>query len=284
MPVAPPRPHAMMMLIPEAWGTPPTRMAGRKAAGSTSTMRRSWNRGDGPRPGRRIYRTGGRSEPCKIGNGLPARAGGSSTEDDLVVLASEGGARFRSPRTAFAEKGRVRPGQLFVVNTTQGRILHDEEIKERGWRRFVRIDAGVAEQPRRLFRRSSKAETRWRSSTGAAPRGNAARGGRFQRMFGYTREELATVATAQWHRRAEEPLGSMGNDRLVGRCSPTSRKLLFAYFRQLFAQGHQSADRPDFASNSSMSLADHGFGPQGNLLDETPEHAHRIPIRIHPCC
>jgi hypothetical protein len=155
---------------------------------------------------------------------------------------------------------------MLVVNTTQGRILDDEAIKmelssTRPYRRWVseqRIElsdliAEKAPQPRE------------QPSLSLAVR---------QRAFGYTVDELKMVLGPMAD-AGEEPAGSMGNDTPLAVLS-LRPQLLFSYFRQMFAQVTNPAIDP-IREQLVMSLA-MNLGPQGNLLEETAEHAKQLRI------
>ena len=246
--------HALMMLIPEAWEHDATMSPARRGFYEYhSALMEPW---DGPAA---MAFTDGRQIGAMLDrNGLrPARY--VVTNDDLVVLASEAGA-LPFPPEKIRAKGRLQPGKMLLVNTTQGRILDDVELKEelaslRPYRRWVAdqrvpLPAPAGEEP------PIDAETL------------IAR----QRAFGYTAEELRMVL-APMAGSGEEPVGSMGNDTPLAVLSDRPQ-LLFAYFRQLFAQVTNPAIDP-IRERVVMSLG-MNVGPQGNLLDETPEHARQL--------
>ena len=247
--------HAMAMLIPEAWEGDASMSADRRAFYEYhASLMEPW---DGPAA---IAFTDGRQIGAMLDrNGLrPARY--CITDDDVVILASEAGAL---PATIgrIRAKGRLEPGRMLVVNTTQGRVLYDGDVKTalaslRPYRRWVEeqrvtlsADAPVAPEP-------------W------DPRSLA----RLQRAFGYTREELTMILAPMAH-TGEEATGSMGNDTPLAVLSDRPQ-LLFAYFRQLFAQVTNPAIDP-IREQLVMSLGMF-LGPQHNLLDEKPEHARQI--------
>jgi glutamate synthase domain-containing protein 2/glutamate synthase domain-containing protein 1/glutamate synthase domain-containing protein 3 len=258
--------HAMMMLVPEAWERDAVMSPERRAFYDYhSSLMEPW---DGPAA---LAFTDGRQIGCvQDRNGLrPARW--IVTDDDIVILSSEAGA-LPVDAESIREKGRLRPGQLLVVNTTQGRLLHDDEIKSelaslRPYRRWIseqRVDLSslIAAQA---------SEHRGPAALDDGALFNA------QRRFGYTREELnmilAPMATA-----GEEALGSMGSDTPLAVLSDRPQ-LLFSYFRQLFAQvTNPPIDPIREALVMSVRMR---LGAQGNLLDETPEHARQIDVE-HP--
>ncbi|MDB4876826.1 MAG: glutamate synthase large subunit [Gemmatimonadetes bacterium] len=257
--------HAMTMLVPPAWENDDSMAAEHRAFYEYhSALVEPW---DGPAA---IAFTDGRQiGAVQDRNGLRP-ACWMATDDDLVILSSEAGA-LPVPAHRIREKGRLRPGQLFVVNTTQGRILRDDELKSeltslRPYRRWV------AEQRVEL-----SALTDTNASIALPEPLDRDEILRLQRVFGYTREELGVVL-GPMAQAGEEPLGSMGNDTAFAVLSERTQ-LLSSYFRQLFAQVTNPAIDP-IREALVMSLRTF-VGPQGNLLDETPEHAHQLQID-HP--
>ena len=267
--------HSMAMLIPEAWEGHDTMSPERRAFYEYhASLMEPW---DGPAA---MAFTDGRQVAAVLDrNGLrPARY--VVTADDLVVLASEAGA-LPFPVSEIRAKGRLEPGRMLLVNTTQGRILDDEAIKMelsmvRPYRRWVaeeRIDleglitAGTAPDDRggRSQVAVGSGETTGTASTPLPT---------LQRAFGYTADELKMVL-GPMATLGEEPAGSMGNDTPLAVLSRRPQ-LLFSYFRQMFAQVTNPAIDP-IREQLVMSLA-MNLGPQGNLLDETAEHAKQIRI------
>ena len=255
--------HAMAMLIPEAWEGHETMSPARRAFYEYhASLIEPW---DGPAA---VAFTDGRQVAAVLDrNGLrPARY--VITSDDLVVLASEAGA-LAIPVENVRAKGRLEPGKMLVVNTTQGRILDDESLKMemasvrpyRSWVAEQRIDLAtlIAE---------SEAGKGFESVHHEMPLLV------LQRAFGYTADELKMILTPMAD-AGEEPAGSMGNDTPLAVLSRRPQ-LLFSYFRQLFAQVTNPAIDP-IREKLVMSLG-MNLGPQKNLLDETDEHAKQIRI------
>ena len=247
--------HAMAMLIPEAWERDESMPAERRAFYEYhASLMEPW---DGPAA---IAFTDGRRIGAMLDrNGLrPARY--LVTDDDVVVLASEAGA-LPMANDRIRAKGRLEPGRMLLVNTLQGRLLDDEEVKAelvslRPYRRWISEQrvALPSSDPRATMRRDEESLAQ------------------LQRAFGYTREELRMVL-APMADSGEEPVGSMGNDTPLAVLSRRPQ-LLFNYFRQLFAQVTNPAIDP-IREQMVMSLATF-LGPQANLLDEKPEHAKQI--------
>jgi glutamate synthase domain-containing protein 2/glutamate synthase domain-containing protein 1/glutamate synthase domain-containing protein 3 len=273
--------HAMAMLIPEAWEGHATMSAERRAFYEYhASLMEPW---DGPAA---VAFTDGRQVAAVLDrNGLrPARY--VVTADDFVVLASEAGA-LAIPVENIRAKGRLEPGKMLLVNTTQGRILDDEALKTelasvRPYRRWVaeqRIDLSnlIAEREVDDLRLREEQGVRYEvlggkyeSTLGEPSVPLAVR----QRAFGYTTDELKMVL-APMAEAGEEPTGSMGNDTPLAVLSRRPQ-LLFSYFRQLFAQVTNPAIDPireQLVMSQAMNL-----GPQCNLLEETAEHAKQIRI------
>jgi len=254
-------PHAIMMMIPEAFG-PRYHMSTDKRAFYEyhASIMEPW---DGPAA---IVFTDGRLVGGTLDrNGLrPARY--VVTTDGLVVLASEVGV-IEFPPEKIQEKGRLQPGKMFLVDTQEGRIIVDNEIKSRiarrkPYRRWLEKNRihlhglfsppkPVPCEPETLFRR--------------------------MRIFGYAREELKMVI-APMAQNGQEPIGSMGNDTPLAVLS-NRPKLLFNYFKQLFAQVTNPPIDP-YREELVMSLMNM-VGKERNLLDETPEHCKQLRLD-HP--
>jgi glutamate synthase domain-containing protein 2/glutamate synthase domain-containing protein 1 len=253
--------HAMTMLIPEAWEGHGTMSPERRAFYEYhASLMEPW---DGPAA---VAFTDGRQIAAMLDrNGLrPARY--VVTADDFVVMASEAGA-LTIPVGNIRAKGRLEPGKMLVVNTTQGRILDDEAIKMelasvRPYRRWVaeqRIDLST------IVAERGANEPQAEPSVPLFVR---------QHAFGYTTDEVKMVLGPMAD-AGEEPAGSMGNDTPLAVLSGRPQ-LLSAYFRQMFAQVTNPAIDP-IREQLVMSLA-MNLGPQCNLLEETAEHAKQIRI------
>ncbi len=252
--------HSMAMLIPEAWEAHATMSADRKAFYEYhASLMEPW---DGPAA--MAFSDGRQVGAVLDRNGLrPARY--VVTSDDFVVLSSEAGA-LPIPVENIRAKGRLEPGKMFVVNTTTGLILDDEAIKTelasvRPYRRWVAEQRIDLEELQLLPRSTTRATLLPLNVRQAA--------------FGYTADELKMVL-GPMAITGEEPAGSMGNDTPLAVLSRRPQ-LLFSYFRQMFAQVTNPAIDP-MREQLVMSLA-MNLGPQGNLLDETAEHAKQIRIK-----
>jgi glutamate synthase (NADPH/NADH) large chain len=254
-------PHAMMMLIPEAFG-PSYQISTDKRAFyeyHAATME-PW---DGPAA---MVFTDGRLVGGTLDrNGLrPARY--VVTTDGLMVLASEVGV-IDFPVEKIKSKGRLQPGKMFLVDTTQGRIVVDNEVKGKISR----------QKPYRRWLEQNLIELRGLFGAPSEIASDPATIAQRLRAFGYTQEELQMILMPMAS-NGQEPVGSMGTDTplavLSGRPKP-----LFNYFKQLFAQVTNPPIDP-LREGLVMSLLAF-IGKQRNLLDETPEHCRQLKLP-HP--
>ena len=254
-------PHVMAMLIPEAWDADSTMRPEKKAFYEYhASMMEPW---DGPAA---IAFTDGRVIGATLDrNGLrPARY--LVTHDGLVVLGSETGVLPIEPEKVKF-RGRLQPGKMLLVDTTEGRIIPDEEIKQRLWSRKPygewletnQITLDTLPEPPRVYE-SELSSILMR-----------------QRAFGYTDEDLR-VLMLPMAEKGEEPIGSMGTDTPLA-CLSDKPQPLFHYFKQLFAQVTNPAIDP-IREELVMSLTSY-IGHERNILDETPQQAHLLKLP-HP--
>ncbi len=248
-------PHAVLMMIPEAWENHEAMDPARRAFYAFHAARMEpW---DGPAAV--VFTDGTVAGAVLDRNGLrPARYW--VTDDGLVVLASEVGVLDVSP-AKIVRKGRLQPGRMFLVDTAQGRIVDDTEIKASLAAEHPYADYLAADQvhlddlpPRRML-------TPQHASVVT-----------HQRLFGYTTEELR-VLLAPMARTGAEPIGSMGSDTAIAVLSDRPR-LLYDYFTQLFAQVTNpalDAIREELVTSLAATI-----GPQGNLLDARPGEGRQI--------
>ncbi len=251
-------PHAMMMMIPEAWERHEAMSQERRDFYRYSaSLTEPW---DGPAS---IVFTDGHLVGATLDrNGLrPARY--VVTHDDRVVLASEVGVAD-IPAAQVREKGRLQPGRMFVVDTAEGRIIGDDEVKHEITHRW----------PYGRWLRDNVFELGQFPDVAAKPRVTGADLTRKQRAFGYTDEDLRLLLSPMVE-EGKEPVGSMGTDTplaVLSRRAPN----LFHYFHQLFAQVTNPAIDP-IRESMVMSL-ETTLGPDGNTFEETPEQCHRLRI------
>jgi glutamate synthase (NADPH/NADH) large chain len=252
-------PHAVMMMIPEAYGGR-TGLSEDKHAFYEfhSSLMEPW---DGPAAmafcdGRYIGATLDR-------NGLrPARF--TVTRDGLIALASETGV-LEFAAEQIHQKGKLQPGKMLLVDLKQNRIVPDNEIKAEISRR----------KPYRRWLRENRIELRGLFMPSQAPHVDPERLTRLQHAFGYTDEDLRLLINPMAS-RGQEAVGSMGND--AGLPVLSSRpQLLFSYFKQLFAQVTNPPIDP-LREELVMSL-ESNVGRERNFLDESPEHCRGL--RLH---
>src|SRR5918995_234721 len=241
-------PHAVLMMIPEAWENHAEMDAKRKAFYEFhASMMEPW---DGPACV--VFTDGSQIGAVLDRNGLrPSRYW--VTDDGLVVLASEVGVLDIDPAT-IVRKGRLQPGRMFLVDTEEHRIIEDEEIKSQL----------AAEQPydewlhAGLIHLDDIDDLEHIVHTHASVT-------RRQQIFGYTEEELRVLLSPMAN-TGGEALGSMGTDTPIAALSDKPR-LLFDYFAQLFAQVTNpplDAIREELVTSLSGSI---GRGP---LLPDPP--------------
>ena len=187
------------------------------------------------------------------------------TEDGLVVMASEVGVLDLDPATVV-QRLRLQPGRMFLVDTAQGRIIADEEIKaelaaEHPYREWLDAEQfHLDDLPQGPYIRMPHHRVVLR-----------------QQAFGYTYEEL-NLLVAPMARTGAESLGSMGTDTPIAVLSSRPR-MLFDYFQQLFAQVTNpplDAIREEVVTSIQATV-----GPEGDLLNPTPESCHQI-LLPHP--
>jgi glutamate synthase (NADPH/NADH) large chain/glutamate synthase (ferredoxin) len=203
---------------------------------------------DGRQAGATLDRNGLR--PCRY----------QVTRDGLLVLASEAGVLDLDPAEVVVND-RLRPGQMLIVDTDAGRIRGDDEIK----RALAR---------RRPYRALLDEQKIYLEDIPSPPVEPPAPDDleRDLRLFGYSEEELLGII-APMARDGQEPIASMGVDTPLAALSRRPR-LLRGFFKQLFAQVTNPAIDPQ-RETLVMSLRT-AVGAQGNLLDESPDHARRL--------
>ncbi|MCP4451652.1 MAG: glutamate synthase large subunit, partial [Planctomycetes bacterium] len=254
-------PHSMMMLMPEAFGPKYHKSIDKRAFYEYhASIMEPW---DGPAA--MVFTDGRYLGGTLDRNGLrPCRY--LVTTDGLAIIGSEAGV-VEFPPEKIAKKGRLRPGRMFLVDTQEGRIISDNEIKSK-----------VARQkPYRRWVNENRIELRGLFDAPKLPKPDHATLVKRLRTFGYTSEELKSVLGPMGI-NGQEPVGSMGNDTPLAILSDRS-KLLFSYFRQLFAQVTNPAVDP-LREGLVMSLMLF-TGKKRNFLDETPEHCKQLKL-CHP--
>ena len=248
-------PHAVLMMVPEAWENHETMPDWKRAFYQYhASLMEPW---DGPAS---IAFTDGTVIGAVLDrNGLrPSRYW--VTEDGLVVMASEVGV-LDIDQATVVRKGRLQPGRMFLVDTAEGRIVEDEEIK-RGLADAQPYEDWIHDGLIRLEDLPPRFLLTPQHSSVV----------KHQRVFGYTSEELK-ILLAPMAAKGAEPIGSMGTDTPVAVLSERSR-LLFDYFTQQFAQVTNpplDAIREEQVTSMQTTL-----GPEGNLLEPTPASCRQI--------
>lgn len=247
--------HAVLMMIPEAWERHENMSAElRSFYEFHASLMEPW---DGPAS---VCFTDGTIVGAVLDrNGLrPSRVW--VTNDGLVVMASEAGVLDLDPSTVV-QRTRLQPGRMFLVDTTQGRIVSDEEVKAElaaaePYQRWLEEGLVRLEQlPDRPHQHMPHNRIVLR-----------------QQVFGYTYEEI-NLLVAPMARTGAEALGSMGTDTPIAVLSNRSR-MFFDYFQQLFAQ---VTNPPLDAIREEVVTSLGGvIGPEGDLLHPTAESCHQI--------
>jgi glutamate synthase (ferredoxin) len=254
-------PHAVMMMIPEPWENHEN-MDDRKAAFYEyhNTLMEPW---DGPAS---ICFTDGTVVGAVLDrNGLrPSRY--YVTKDDLVIMASEVGVLDIEPERVL-EKRRLQPGRMFLVDTAEGRIISDEELKERM----------AAAQPYRqwLDKHLVHFDDLPEVPEEAPPYDHQATLRRLQ-AFGYSFEDLK-INLGPMAQNSIQPVGSMGTDTPLAVLSDKPQ-LLYNYFKQLFAQVTNPPIDPireELITATTLTL-----GSEGNLIQPKPESCRQLRISI----
>ncbi len=254
-------PHSMMTMIPEAFGAMYHISTDKRAFYEYhAAIMEPW---DGPAA--MVFTDGQLIGGTLDRNGLrPCRY--LVTTDGLAVLASETGV-VEFPPDKIRQRGRLRPGHMFLVDTVEGRIITDSEVKSKIARR----------RPYRRWLAENRIELRGLFEAPKPAGYDAQTIAQRMRVFGYNREELKMVLTPMAV-NGQEPIGSMGNDCALAVLSDKP-KLLFNYFKQLFAQVTNPPIDP-LREGLVMSLMTF-TGKKRNLLEETPEHCRQLKLP-HP--
>jgi len=251
-------PHALMMMIPEAWEKHRTMSDEKKAFYEYhSCLIEPW---DGPAS---IAFSDGTCIGAVLDrNGLrPSRY--TVTKNDVVIMASETGV-LEVPSKNVRAKGRLQPGRMFLIDIEKGRIVGDDEIKsEIAARRPYR--QWLAQNLTTIDRLPAPEKLRAKDPLPLKTR---------QQAFGYSMEDLRIILTPM-AREGQEPTGSMGDDIPPAILSSRPR-LLFDYFKQLFAQVTNpplDAIREELVTSLVTTI-----GAEQDLLQETPLHCRQLKL------
>jgi glutamate synthase (ferredoxin) len=253
-----PLPHAVLMMIPEAWSGHESMSDERRAFYEYhGCLMEPW---DGPAS---IAFTDGTVIGAVLDrNGLrPSRY--YVTKDDLVIMASEVGVLDIPPENVLI-KERLHPGRIFLVDTAQGRIIDDAELKHAyatahpyaDWLKQYLVPMEDLPDPPHIHEPDHETVLQR------------------QQVFGYTHEDLRLLL-GPMAQKGEEPVGSMGTDTSLAVLSNRPR-LLYDYFQQLFAQVTNpplDAIREELVTSMESTI-----GPERNLLKAEPESCHQIKI------
>ncbi|EFW98823.1 glutamate synthase [Grosmannia clavigera kw1407] len=258
-------PEAVMLMIPEAWQGN-THMDPKKAAFYewAACQMEPWDGpalftfADGRFCGANLDRNGLR--PCRY----------YILDDDRIICASEVGTILVEPERVI-QKGRLMPGRMLLVDTVAGRLIDDSELKAavssrhdfRSW-----LDQELVTLPTVL----QTLEEQKTMGLAAKPDDSTVQTDPLLQAFGYTYEQVSLLL-APMASDEKEALGSMGNDAPLACLSPGPR-LLYEYFRQLFAQVTNPPIDP-IRESIVMSLECY-VGPQGNLLEMDATQCNRL--------
>ena len=255
-------PHAVMMMVPEAWQNDKQMSDSKRAFYNFhSCMMEPW---DGPAS--IAFTDGIRIGAVLDRNGLrPSRY--TVTKDGLVVMASETGVLEIAPENV-AHNGRLQPGRMFLIDTSLGRIVQDEEIKE----------SVAARQPYREWLESSLVKLDSIPEAAGSPPIDGFEDGellRQQQSFGYTIEDLKMIL-APMATNGQEPVGSMGTDTPLAVLSDKSQPL-YNYFKQLFAQVTNPPIDPireELVTSTATTI-----GAEDNLFEESARHCRQLQLQ-----
>jgi glutamate synthase domain-containing protein 2/glutamate synthase domain-containing protein 1/glutamate synthase domain-containing protein 3 len=252
-------PHAMMMMIPEPWSNHQSMDDAKRAFYQYhSCLMEPW---DGPAS--IAFTDGVRIGAVLDRNGLrPSRF--YVTKNDLVVMASEAGVLDIPPQDVVM-KGRLQPGRMFLVDTVEGRIVDDEEIKR----------AIATERPYRQWLSDHQVHLNDLPAAPEVPKPDHETLLQRQIAFGYTFEDERLIL-APMAANGVEAVGSMGNDTPLAVLSNKPR-LLYDYFKQLFAQ---VTNPPiDCIREEIITSAETRLGSEGNLLNPQPADCRRLEVK-----
>ncbi|KAJ7184267.1 NADPH-dependent glutamate synthase [Mycena filopes] len=257
-------PEAVMMLVPEAWqGNENMEPEKRAFYNWAACLQEPWDGpalfafSDGRYCGANLDRNGLR--PCRF----------IVTNDDIMICASEVGALYVAPEKVV-QKGRLKPGRMLLVDTLEGRIVDDKELKRNtaAKQNFASwVEAHVLHVPniiKRVKRSNLRLDVVLDDTTLSTDPKLLA--------FGFTVEQLNLLVLPMLS-EGKEALGSMGNDAPLAAMA-TQPRIIYDYFRQLFAQVTNPPIDP-IRESIVMSLEAY-VGPEGNLLEMKPEQCHRI--------
>jgi len=254
-------PASVMMMIPEAWQSDTNMDQGKKDFYEYhSALMEPW---DGPAS--IVFSDGQYIGAVLDRNGLrPSRY--YVTHDDRVIMASEVGVVHVEPENVKL-KGRLQPGKMFLLDFEEGRLIPDEEVK-----------SSIAnKKPYGEWLTAQKVTLDHLTSGSAAHSLDGENILQRMQAFGYTTETMQFMLIPLLT-ESRDPLGSMGNDSALA-CLSDKPRMIYDYFKQLFAQ---VTNPPIDSIREEIVMSLRCFiGPEGNLLQTTPEQAHRLSLD-HP--
>ncbi|KAG0168991.1 glutamate synthase [NADH] [Apophysomyces sp. BC1034] len=258
-------PEAVMMMIPEAWQNndamaPEMKDFYRWAA----SLMEPWDGpalftfSDGRYCGASLDRNGLR--PCRF----------YVTSDDIMICASEVGTVFTDPET-IVQKGRLQPGRMLLVDTVEGVIVDDKQLKRQTAAKF-KFGEWLKNQKIALtdIVQQSRAVSPFEPSLDSTTVHTDPR----LKAFGYTLEQLNLIMIPMAS-TGKEALGSMGNDTALA-CLAEQPRLIYEYFRELFAQVTNPPIDP-IREEIVMSLECY-VGPEGNILEIDEKQCHKLTL------
>ena len=253
-------PHAAMMMIPEPWENHESMSHEKRAFYEYhSCLMEPW---DGPAS--IAFTDGIVVGACLDRNGLrPSRY--YVTKDDVLVLASEAGVMEVAPEMVDY-KGRLQPGRILLVDTKEGRIISDEEVKsqiasEHPYRQWLdQYMVALSDLPKVQPKEPEKDHDIILQR---------------QHAFGYTFEDQR-VFLGPMSKIGRDPVGSMGNDAPLAVLS-NKPHLLYNYFKQLFAQVTNPPLDP--LKEEIITSSETTIGPEQNLLDPQPQSCRQIKLQ-----
>ena len=251
--------ESVMMMIPEAWQSNHLMNKEKRAFYEySSSLMEPW---DGPAS--IVFTDGNYIGAVLDRNGLrPSRY--YVTKDDKVIMASEVGVLPVEPSNVLM-KGRLQPGKMFLIDFEEGKMVPDEEIKEKiykakPYKKWIKDQVVPLEEI-----------TEKETPNPEPPKDLISR----MKAFGYTVETMQFMLLPIV-KELRDPLGSMGNDAALA-CLSDKPRLIFDYFKQLFAQVTNPAI--DSIREEVIMSLECLIGPEGNLLSCNPENAHRLRLK-----
>ena len=182
------------------------------------------------------------------------------TSDNQLIVASEVGALETDP-SEIQERGRLQPGEIFVADPEEGRVIPDEEVFD-----------GLLDEKYGEWVDDHQQHLDEIAGDSLEPKDDVSELRAQQAAFGYTTDQLNHLLEPMAN-QGKDPVGSMGDDTPLSVLGEFNRPL-FTYFKQLFAQ--VSNPPIDYIREELVTSLQSRLGKQRNLMDESPEHAHQL--------